>query len=87
MYLSAPLVFISLYSGGAVIRIASVSGSFSIKARPFSAPRTITAVDRASAVIASLAIIVTLANLLLLEPVLVSIMWLYLLPCIKANRR
>ncbi len=52
MYFSAPVVLISLYLGCEEIKIASVSGIVSIKARPFSAPITLTAVDKASASVA-----------------------------------
>ena len=63
--------------GWEVIRIASVSGSFSIKARPFSAPITLTAVARASASVALSAIIVTLERPSVLVPIFQFKIWLW----------
>ncbi len=60
MYFSAPVVFMNVCSGGEVIRIASVSGIFSIRARPFSGPIMVTAVARASAAMAFSEMMVTL---------------------------
>ena len=56
------MVFKILFSGGDVIRMASVLGRVSIRAMPFSAPITVTAVERASASVALSAMIVTLDN-------------------------
>ena len=80
IYLSAFLVFINLYCGAGVIRIASMAGSDSISFRPFSAPSTLTAVAKASASRAFTPIIVTLERVWLPSPFFVSMIWLYLLP-------
>jgi len=86
-YSGAPLVFVASYFGPEVIRMASVSGRFSIRTRPYSAPITLTAVAKASASVAFLAMIVTLERPSELVPVLRSIMWLRRFPSIRTNCR
>ncbi len=62
-----------------------MSGVFSIKARPFWGPITVTAVASASASVAFCAMMVTLERPSALFPVLRFMMWECLFPSIIAN--
>lgn len=67
--------------------MASVCGRVLIRARPFSGPKTLTAVEIASASAASGVIMVSLARPCALRPVRGLTMWLKCRPLMVANRR